>query len=94
MYIYHRQCHRSLKPAAVFPIEVELGIDIDISRRYYHDEEETTKEEEYQDSNDNSNDNTSMAQEQSQLPPVDDLLLDLGLSDTQPPLMQTSGQEQ
>lgn len=27
MYVYYRQCHKALKPAAVFPIEVELGID-------------------------------------------------------------------
>ena len=27
MYVYYRQCHRALKPAAVFPIEVELGFD-------------------------------------------------------------------
>ncbi len=26
MYIYQRQCYKVLKPAAVFPIEVELGI--------------------------------------------------------------------
>lgn len=24
MYVYYRQCHRALKPAAIFPIEVEL----------------------------------------------------------------------
>lgn len=24
MYIYNRQCHKALKPAAIFPIEVEL----------------------------------------------------------------------
>ena len=27
MYVYYRQCHRALKPAAIFPIEVELGFD-------------------------------------------------------------------
>ena len=27
MYVYYRQCYRALKPAAVFPIEVELGFD-------------------------------------------------------------------
>ena len=27
MYVYYRQCHKALKPAAIFPIEVELGFD-------------------------------------------------------------------
>ena len=27
MYVYYRQCYRALKPAAIFPIEVELGFD-------------------------------------------------------------------
>eukprot|EP00731_Ephydatia_muelleri_P029184 Em0020g828a len=27
MYVYYRQCHNTLKPAAVFPIEVQLTID-------------------------------------------------------------------
>ena len=27
MYVYHRQCHKALKPTAVFPIEVQLGVD-------------------------------------------------------------------
>ena len=27
MYVYHRQCYKVLKPAAVFPIEIQLGLD-------------------------------------------------------------------
>lgn len=93
MYIYYRQCHRSLKPAAVFPIEVELGIDLDISRRYYHNEENTVEPQDDPDHKTTSDDSVS------QLPPVDDLLLDLGLEESDsnsatPHLLQTSGLEQ
>ena len=27
MYVYNRHCYKALKSAAVFPIEVQLGID-------------------------------------------------------------------
>jgi hypothetical protein len=88
MYIYYRQCHRSLKPAAVFPIEVELGIDVDISQRYSQNAG-GEEEKEYSD--------TISAEDQKAvadtLPPVDDLLLDLGLTDTElpPPPVPAAG---
>lgn len=28
LYVYSRQCHKIFKPAAVFPIEVELGVEL------------------------------------------------------------------
>lgn len=37
MYVYYRQCHKIMKPACVFPIEVELGINLDPSRYESHD---------------------------------------------------------
>lgn len=43
MYIYYRQCHRTLKPAAVFPIEVELGINLE---RYHSYSDADTEAEE------------------------------------------------
>ena len=82
MYIYYRQCHRTLKPAAIFPIEVELGIDVDISNRYSRAVEEEVEE---------TKDEKAAAEE---LPPVDDLLLDLGLTDDIPPPIQSTEVEQ
>ena len=40
MYVYTWQCYKILKPAAIFPIEVQLGVDLLPSRK------ETTEEEE------------------------------------------------
>ena len=37
MYVYYRQCYKIMKPACVFPIEVELGITLDPSRQVSHD---------------------------------------------------------
>ncbi len=37
MYVYYRQCHKIMKPACVFPIEVELGINLDTGRYESHD---------------------------------------------------------
>ncbi len=36
MYVYYRQCHKIMKPACVFPIEVELGINLDPNRYESH----------------------------------------------------------
>ena len=33
MYVYNRQCHNAMRPAAVFPIEVQLRLD-PILQRY------------------------------------------------------------
>ena len=77
MYIYYRQCYRSLKPAAIFPIEVELGINLkDPSKR----NEELVESHDF-------NDKSCDPEDQSQ-PPIDDLLLDLGIPDESnaPPL--------
>ncbi|XP_064406147.1 PRKCA-binding protein-like isoform X2 [Halichondria panicea] len=37
MYVYYRQCHKIMTPACVFPIEVELGINLDPYRYESHD---------------------------------------------------------
>lgn len=88
MYIYYRQSYRSLKPAAVFPIEVELGIDlgIDAAKHSHHSEGPTGSSQDDPSSCSNSNGVQTAASQPppegqsaaSQLPPVDDLLLDLG----------------
>ncbi len=74
MYIYYRQCHRSFKPAAVFPIEVELGIDLDVSKRYLnvgsHDDSPSDPVAQEMKASDEG-------QSPAVLPPVEDLLLDL-----------------
>ena len=38
MYVYNRQCHKVLKPAAIFPIEVQL--ETSTVPRLEHEEEE------------------------------------------------------
>ena len=45
MYVYYRQCHRALKPAAIFPIEVELGFDPLQSVQEYQSESHDTPSE-------------------------------------------------
>ena len=61
MYVYYRQCYKIMKPACVFPIEVELGITLDPSRQESHDQDPSSHEQ----SHEGEHDNTT----------VDDLLL-------------------
>ena len=92
MYIYYRQCYRSLKPAAVFPIEVELGVNLDVKRYHCETTEEPVTAAELQ-----AKDASSTDKSDEPLPSIDDLLLDLGLTDeaaasaTPPTLPQTGG---
>lgn len=84
MYIYYRQCHRYLKPAAVFPIEVELGIDLDASKRYYYGATEEPGDSILTppaSDSETKKDSTSTDKLDEPLPAIDDLLLDLGLID-------------
>ena len=102
MYIYYRQCHRTLKPAAVFPIEVELGINLERYHSNAEVEEEavevTSGTVENGQSLENNSSTTVHEEVQSleeqgqkspsqQLPPVEDLLLDFGEPDSIPPLV-------
>lgn len=101
MYIYYRQCHRALKPAAVFPIEVELGINLEW---YHSDADAEAGEEEVSGSIENgqsleNNPSTTVHEEDevqsleeqgqsspSQQPaPVEDLLLDFEEPDSSTP---------
>ena len=103
MYIYYRQCHRTFKPAAIFPIEVELGINLEeASRRYLDAYTDEPSEPAADDPSDPVASNGGQSSS-SQIPPaadVDDLLLDLGLTDSgsaaqpAPPPLQTGGLEQ
>ena len=78
MYVYYRQCHKSLKPAAVFPIEVELGIDLQtLSSQYREGTHDVSSESHNQveDEHPNSEENIKSEEE----------LLDLLLPDVPPP---------
>ncbi len=102
MYIYYRQCYRALKPAAVFPIEVELGINPDVSKRYYYSATEEPGDASTAAATDSKTKEDTPSKDET-LPAVDDLLLDLGLTDpgseataiSAPPLppMETGGSE-
>ena len=102
MYIYYRQCHRSLKPAAIFPIEVELGINLGEYSRVVGGgvAGESSNDEVSQDSNTNDTGaqnqinhdqqgQSSILQDDNSQSFVDDLLLDLGISESaDPPIPQ------
>ena len=80
MYVYYRQSYRSLKPTAVFPIEVELGINLQDNKRNFTDEQEIPLPSS---SIVNSEGPVESQEDQrsSPLPSIDNLLLDLGLED-------------
>lgn len=83
MYIYYRQCHRSLKPAAIFPIEVELEANLTgVSKRYYSDEPEQSHDSDGTTQQlDTGGKGSDSKPVQDTTPPVDDLLLELGSMD-------------
>jgi len=80
MYVHYRQSYRTLKPTAVFPIEVELEISLQDNKRNFTDEQE---EMSLPSSSINSEGPALSQEEQrsSPLPSIDNLLLDLGLED-------------
>lgn len=102
MYIYYRQCHRALKPAAVFPIEVELGINLEDAIKRYADTEEPVQSQDNSDvtapelnvaddgkgQSPNGQSSNGLGQSSNSQQFVEDLLLDLGLasSDAVPPI--------
>ena len=66
MYVYYRQCFKIFKPAAIFPIEVELGVSSDYTRQ----SSEPTESHDYTTvSHDTSHDDSSKDNS------LDDLLL-------------------
>ena len=62
MYVYYRQCYKILKPAAIFPIEVELGVSSDYTRQ----SSESTESRDY----------TTVSHDQSHDEPSKDTSLD------------------
>ena len=92
MYIYYRQSYRSIKPAAVFPIEVELGIHLQDPKRSLSLESENSSSA-TSPANPSTNDVGMNQMEHptkldSPPPSIDSLLLDLGLEDN--PLSSTN----
>lgn len=80
MYIYYRQSYRSLKPAAVFPIEVELGIAyLERKELLEPQSDSSTSAVTNQGITESDGQTVEGAESSDILPPVDDLLLDLGL---------------
>ncbi len=82
MYIYYRQCHRTLKPAAVFPIEVELGINLgEYSRAGITGESHDVSNYDAG-TRDQDNEQSQRSIQQDDPALADDLLLDLGIAES------------
>ena len=98
--MYYRQCYKALKPAAVFPIEVELGINLgDSSKTSDYTKDDTTKDPSSDDMESEDQSAESKNQDSDTAAVVEDLLLGLDLTDTSssaalPPPLGSSGTEQ
>lgn len=92
MYIYYRQCYRSLKPAAIFPIEVELGINLEAYSRNTDTDTDTVESLEPKEAKEEvEGQSLTTGQSSTSQSEIDDLLLDLG-DDTLPlPLASSNG---
>ena len=82
MYIYYRQSYRTLKPSAIFPIEVELDI-VNLQGKGLLESQSVsstsaiiTKEQGITEGDGRMIEETESS---DTLPPMDDLLLDMGL---------------